>query len=462
MSLNRRNIFLTAFILCVFLISGCFLIQTKKDNFNNIILIVVDALRADHLSCYGYHRNTTPFIDSLAKEAMVCYNAYSQSNWTCPSMASIFTGTYPNVHKVYNSPEGITDRFSVLPQILTTIPEALIQKDFYTAAVTSCGWVSENSNYDQGFDEFHLVKRKDEIIIDQAIDFIRENKKEKFFLYVHLLELHDYSWIKIKHKKFLKDSYNLPQDFQDLYQKTPKEAYQRLASIRKKGDLQDDTLDFLIDLYDSYIFYTDRLIGRLVESLQDEKIFKNTVVLIMADHGERFFEHNELLHGGQLLYNEVVHIPLIIHSSLLFPQEEVNPNLVESIDVFPTILDILGMDRIKIGNMDQCQGKSILKGYKNKTALIENSAKDQQKIIHRNWSYIYHTRDNNRELYDLSVDPLERNNLADTQKIVVKKMHNLLIQKINDSLALSQNVHPEDEKIDKQVLELLRSLGYIK
>jgi arylsulfatase A-like enzyme len=135
---------------------------------------------------------------------------------------------------------------------------------------------------------------------------------------------------------------------------------------------------------------------------------------------------------------------------------------VESIDVFPTIMDLCGMERIEIGNMDQCQGKSILKEYKNKTALIENSSQDRQKIIHLNWSYIYHNRNGRQELYDLSQDPFEKNNLADGQNIVVKKMHRLLLQKINDSMALSQKISPEDAEIDKRVLEVLKSLGYIK
>lgn len=429
---------------------------------SNIILIVIDALRQDHLSLYGYARNTTPHIDALAQQALVCTNAYSQSNWTCPSMASIFTGTYPLVHKVYNPPEGIIDRFSVLPEQLTSIPEALKEKDFYTAAVTSCGWVSENSNYDQGFDEFHLVEREDETIIDKAIEFIREKKKRDFFLYVHLLDLHDYSWLKIRHKQFLKDSYNLPEHIQILHTKPQSEVYQKLGSIVNKKDLPDDTLDYLIDIYDSYLFFTDQLVGKLVESLQDEKISKKTMVIITADHGEKFFEHGELLHGGQSLYNEVVRIPLIFHSGLMFPNQKINPNLVESIDVFPTILDLFGMERITIGGMDQCQGKNILEEYKNKTALIENSSQDRQKIIHYDWSYIYHNRDDRRELYDLGRDPFEKNNLADSQKIVVKKMHRLLLQKINDSLALSQAISPEDAKIDKRVLEVLKSLGYIK
>lgn len=340
------------------------------------------------MGSYGYHRNTTPNIDSLAREAMVCRSAYSQSNWTCPSMASIFTGTYPMVHKVYNSPEGIIDRFSVLPEQLTIMPEALKKKNYYTAAVTSNGWVSENSNYDQGFDEFHLVFRQDSIIIDKAIDVIRRNKSKPFFLYMHLLELHDYTWIQALHKKFLKESYDLPQDIEDLRQKSPRETYKKLASIQKKEELGGESLEFLVDLYDSYLFYTDQLLGRLIQTLQDEGVFKNTAILIMADHGERFFEHDDLLHGGVLLYNEVVHIPLIIHSSSLFPEQISNQNLVESIDVFPTILDMLGMDNIKIGDMNQCQGISILEGDPNKTVLIENSVQDRLKIIHDNWSYI--------------------------------------------------------------------------
>jgi len=173
--------------------------QQKPDN---VILIVIDAMRADHLSFTGYARKTTPVIDSLVENAAVCQNAYSQSNWTCPSMASLFSGTYPLVHKVYNLLSKIQQHLSTLPEKLTIIPEFLKEHGFYTGGITSLGWVSPETNY-QGFDEFKIVRRKDEKITQKTIQFIKKNKDRKFFLYLHYLDLHDYFWPQHNEGKYI-------------------------------------------------------------------------------------------------------------------------------------------------------------------------------------------------------------------------------------------------------------------
>lgn len=456
--------FLTLFTLLAifsFLSSACSTGSREKKP-KNLILIVVDAMRADHLGLYNYHRNTTPNIDSLASNAIVCQNAYSQSNWTCPSMASFFTGTYPIVHKIYNSPEKIRNRFSVLPENLTTIPEALKTKNLYTAAITSCGWVSSNSNYDQGFDEFHLVDREDQLIIDEAIDFISRKKGEEFFLYLHLLDLHDYYFFKKDQFKFTKSSYNLSANMQQLLSKKPAEIYQYLSAIRKKEDLPSEDLDYLIDIYDSYLFYTDQLIGKLIKTLEDEKILDKSLIIITADHGEKFFEHNELLHGGNSLYNEVMHIPLIIHNKNLFSEQINISEPVESIDIYPTIMEIFEIGEIKIDNISQLQGDSILQRNKYRTIFMENSAQERMKIIKNDWSYIFHKKNNIRELFNLKEDPGEKNNLAEKKRIVAKKMHEFLLRKIEASYKLSKKIIPEDRTMNKEVEAVLKSLGYIK
>lgn len=456
---RRKFLIIIIFLLGIlFSLSGC---GNKEKNQKpiNIILIVIDALRADHISSYNYFRKTTPNIDSLSQNSILCLNAFSQSNWTCPSMASIFSGTYALVHKVYNAPAEIKTRYSILPEKLTIISEALKKSKFYTATVTSCGWVSANSNYDQGFDEFKLLERKDKVIIENAISIIKKRKRKKFFLYLHLLDLHDYFWNKGDQGKFIKSSYNLSKEMKRLLLKEPDEISRKL---KKKNEIPLEDLDYLIDKYDSILYRSDQLLGKLIKFLRDKKILNKTVIIITADHGEKFFEHNELLHGGRTLYNEVVHIPLIIHNKLLFPEQKKIEELIESIDIFPTLLDLFNVDEIKIDNIRQLQGNSILRYDENKTVLIENSKRDRFKIIHNNWSYIYHNLDKKGELFDLDKDPLEKNNIADENIIVTKKMHSLLTEKINDSQLLSQKILAEDAKIDENVKKALKSLGYIK
>lgn len=458
---RNKLIFILIFLFYSVSFFSCGGLKAKKPA-QNLILIVVDAMRADHLGTYGYSRQTTPNIDRLAQNSLVALNAHSQSNWTCTAMASLFTGTYPAVHKIYNSFESGANRYSLLPDQLTIIPEALKQKNFYTAAVTSCGWVSPHSNYDQGFDDFHLVERNDNIIIDTALSIIEAKKKKDFFIYIHLLDLHDYYFFKKEQNKFLKSSYNLSPSMNALLSKEPLEIYQTLSQIRDAEDLSADDLNFLIDIYDSYLFYTDELIGKIIQTLEDNNISKKTALIITADHGENFFEHNRLLHGGEGLYNEVTHIPLIVHNSSFFPEKVIVSNPVEIIDIFPTILDLFDIGEIRVGDIKQIQGNSLLYSIPNKTIFIENAARTRNKIIRENWSYILHRDTQKRELYNLEEDPFEQNNLAEQENIVANKMHKFLLRKIDDSVELSQHIIPKDAKIDKEVEKVLKSLGYIK
>jgi len=460
--LQRASLYL-GIIFLLFMVAGIGCKKQIDSNPDNVILIVVDALRADHLSCYDYKRKTTPHIDFLAQNSLICLNSFSQSTQTPTSMASLFTGTYPLVHKVF-VPPNINNEYSVLPESLWLISEILHEKEFYTSAFTACGWVSADSNYDQGFDEFHVVKRGDPNIIGEAIQFIREKKNKNFFLYVHLLDLHDYFWLdkEIKNHEFLKPSYELSQKMKELHSKKPKEVYQYLRDPDKEIELTEQDLAYLIDRYDSYLFHTDKLIGDLVNALQEERIFDNTMVILTADHGEKFMEHGDMAHGGKTLYNEVVHVPLIFHSHQLFPETKTVQTLVEHVDVLPTLADIYDAGGIKIGNFNQLQGQSLLKKENDKSVFIVSPSRSHMKVINGNWSLIYSRKGEEIELYDLEKDPLEKNDLSEQYKDVREQMLEILRKKMSESLDISQVVDHEVKKIDNEVKEALKSLGYIK
>lgn len=451
-------------IFSIIVLSSLILVYQKiriKGKPANLVLIVVDALRADHLTCYGYPRKTTPNIDRMAENAVVCTNAYSQSNWTCTAMASLFTGTYPFVHKIYNDPATIKDRFSVIPQGLTLIPEVLKGRGFDTAAFTSCGWVSQNSNFDRGFDEFRLLERSDKVILEHAERFIQEKRGKRFFLYIHLLDVHDYFFLNQSQGKFLRPAYSLSKNMKTLPGKEPAEIYSYLGNIRKKEDLSPEDLDYLIDHYDNALYRLDELIGHFIKTLENQHLLSKTIILLTADHGERFLEHGELIHGGASLNNEVIRVPLIIQAKKRFPRQVERSELVETIDIFPTIIDLFDLGEVRLGEVSQLQGQSILKPIRAKAVLAENSGQDTIKMIWKNWSYVYHRTGNSRELYDLSQDPGETRNIFEQQKIVAKKIHRAMLKKINDSLELSQKVVPEDAKINDHIKETLKSLGYI-
>lgn len=434
----------------------------KKYDVDNLILVVIDALRADHVGAYNYARDTTPNIDTLARHSLTCLNAYSQSNWTSPSMASIFTGTYMFIHKIFNSPNKLKGRYAVLPADFTIIPEALKSRGLYTVGFTSHGWVSKESNYDQGFDQLEVLERKDSVIIDRAVNFVKENN-QKFFLYLHLLDLHDYIWLRRGPGKFLKPSYELSEEIKGLHGRKPNDIVKRLGGVKEPGFISKEDLSYLIDKYDSLLFYTDRLIGKLTKALREKNILDKTVIIITADHGERFFEHNELSHGGESLYNEVVHVPLIIHNKMLFPGQRKVSGLVETIDIFATILDLFSIADIKVGGITQLQGTSILKPDKEKIVYIENSNRTRVKLIKDNWSYIYHKKGKikRKELYNLAEDPFETKNVAEKYISITNRMFKLMKDRIKKGAQLSQKIDPRKVRIKKKTKEALKSLGYL-
>lgn len=445
-------------LFCVFL-TGCRKETHAKPE--NVILIVVDALRYDHMSFTGYGRKTTPVIDALTEKAALSMNAYSQANWTCPSMASIFSGTYPFVHKVYNKPENIEGSINVIPEKLILLSEWFKHQGFLTKGITALGWVSPKTNY-EGFDEFLLCGRDDEEITFHAGQFIRKNKDRAFFLYLHYLDLHDYFWPKYKEGRFIKTNYDLSPEFSQLLERKPREILYRLKRLEPGYRFHKADFQYLLDKYDSLLYRNDELIGRIVSTLEEEGRMEETLIIITADHGERFYEHNMMGHGGPGLYNEVVRIPLIFHCRKMFSRTRLINGLAESIDIYPTLVDIFDTPKVRVEGMDQLQGTSLFGNRRDKVVFIENSALDRVKIVEGEWSYIHHFRKRKGELYHLMDDPFEKNDLADEKPNVVRRMVKLFMKKIEKWRQLSEAMGAETSAFDEKTRDKLRSLGYIK
>ncbi len=433
----------------------------KQDPRLNVILIVVDALRADHLGCYGYSANTTPVIDALAKNALVGTRVYSQSNWTGAAMASMMTGTYPAVHKIAKSPDDGLDRFSVLPKTLRIIPEVLRDRGYYTAAVTSCGWVSPVSGYGKGFADFQLVGRNDEVIVGKAIEILRTHPSP-FFLYLHLLDTHDYFDLHKDYRPFSGRRFTLSKTMEALAQKPRGDIFGWLGTPQKKDKLTSEDVAYLVDRYDSFLNRADRLVGELVGFLREQKTLDNTLVILSADHGENFSEHEKFVHNGDSVYNETLHVPLIISNPVLFPEQKRVERLAEELDIFPTILGLLGIKDAALAQTRQLQGDSLLAAVEDKAVWSENGSQDRMKILVENWSLIVNRSTGQAALYDLSTDPRETRNLARSNPQVVGRLEQLLLRKIRESTALGWKIVPQDAPIDLDTKKVLESLGYLR
>ncbi len=260
-------------VIILFVLSGCGGIQATRAQ-PNILIVVLDALRADHVGCYGYERNTTPNLDAFARESVLYRNAYATCSWTKPSVTSILTGLTCEAHGVQKAMDNLSASTPYLPAECKA-------RGYATAIFMANTFIYPEGGYARGCDRFWQfvpdfewqawldgpVEIDDAVVVNRAIPWVRETRAP-WFAYVHLIGPH-----------------------------TP---YEEPARVWEFGDEP-------IDDYDEKLRYADAQLGRLLAAVP-----KDTIVIITSDHGEEFGEHGGLWHG-RTLYDEVLRVPLLIH-----------------------------------------------------------------------------------------------------------------------------------------------------
>jgi arylsulfatase A-like enzyme len=329
------------------LITGC-----GKETPPNIVLITIDTLRADHLSCYGYPKPTSPRMDAFAGDAVLFEQVCCQSSQTLPSHASIMIGTNPRSHKVI-SHESFVDKD------INTLAEILKRRGYKTAAFISSHSLDSKYGLDQGFDTYWEVQKEFEVAerqiqkiqemnptTDAVLDWLGQASGSEFFLWVHWFDPHR------------------PYDPPPRYFKDFAGGYSGLATSdpefimkvwRERIDLTPEDVDHLIGCYDGEVAFTDVQVGRVLDDLAARGLLDNTIVVITSDHGEILYEHEYYFGHDIGLYEECIRVPLIMrvpgHGR---PGTRVSP-LVQSIDIMPTILETLGVPL-----PEYLEGKSLL------------------------------------------------------------------------------------------------------
>src|SRR6266480_6507208 len=271
----------------------------------NIVLITLDTTRADRMGCLGSDRGLTPNLDSLARQSSVFSRAYSQIPLTTPSHATILTGTYPQFHHVNYMGD-------LLGAALPFLPDIFHRNGYRTAAFVgglvldpkklAQGFERGVDTYDAGFhrrgtggDRYQSLERRGAEVVARALAWLSKPSAKPFFLWVHLYDPHD--------------PYDPPEPFKSRYSTQP---------------------------YDGDVAYTDFVVGKLLAALRTRGLFDSTLIAVMADHGEAFGEHGEK-HHGIFLYDETIHVPLLIKT----PRQKSNEKIavrVGLVDVAPTIL----------------------------------------------------------------------------------------------------------------------------
>ncbi len=426
------------------------LVELREREDLNLVFVLVDTLRADRLGIYGYERPTSPNLDELARGGIVFDNAVAQSSWTKTSMASLWTATRP----INN---GILHYDHVIPEEATLPAEILRDAGYRTAGIWRNGWVAPNFGFGQGFDTYVRprigreqarlrrsnpssggLKGTDEDILISTRGFLDAFGRERFFLYLHFMDLHQY-----------------------LYD---------------EGAVSFGTS--YSDVYDQSINWTDRLIAALFEEFAERQLLKRTIFVIASDHGEAFQEHGFEGHARNL-YAEVTRVPLII-----IPPFRLEPGirvetLVSNMDLWPTVLDLMGLPA-----MPGVDGTSLVPlvlaaaGHA-PAPSIEGLERPAFAQINQRWGK--RSREPNpvigvsygdyqlfrpvlnperSEFYDRSTDPGEHNNLyaSDPERVAVL---DALADEYVNSAASPWGRTPETIELNEMQLGQLRALGYM-
>lgn len=438
-------------------------LDEEEEDFN-IILISLDTLRADHLSFYGYPRDTMPNLASIAREGVLFTNFFSPSTYTLPAHMSLFTSQYPSTHGIFSKNDQIVSlRFQTLAELLRSA-------GYYSVALTDGGFVSSNYGFHQGFDSYRDggkdssqgfgIERK----ITSAIKWLEEHGRQKFFLFLHTYEIHDYVNNRDEHRPFYATDYDgrLDGSFGNL-------IHPRSEDLRKDFRISAEDTEYMENLYDGSLRYTDERLGELFAALRDMELYDKTLILITSDHGESF---GELHNDGQTVawahgiapYESQIHIPLIMKMPATFGA---TPSIVHDdyslVDVMPSLADMLRLSPRK-----QLQGTSWMPSVNQEEAkpgaypiFAQARAEINGMSGVRFNGLKYIRRDELEELYDLNSDPQELSNLRDDPLFADKlaQLSKTLDEHAEQAKGL-RKAGKTGKSIPKRLEKQLEALGY--
>ncbi len=427
----------------------------RIDKRPNFIIILLDALRADHMGVYGYYRNTAPNIEKMLSHSIIFKNAYSQAAATPGSTASLFTSTYVSAHGVTmpgNPAEGLP-----IIDSLPTLAEELRKKGYYTKAISVTDWVSVETGYGKGFEDFEIVDlpaswdrglNEAQITTECIINFLGGDLRQPFFLYAHMQGPHWPYDPPEEFNVFQNKVDPLPPNIAKLDNIPASQAKDFLDQLVNDKKLSKEDLKYLIDRYDGAIYQNDSALKKVFYEIREQGLYENTMIIITADHGDQLMEHGWIGHWRP--YNDTLHVPLIINFPPLFKNRDFRDYIVETIGIGSTILAQAGIEKPAT-----FKGDDLIIGKSKDYAITEGIT--WWKIQNLKWSLIYRKEEKAYELYDLRNDPGEFNNIADEHKDIVKMMESQMREERQTSITKIKKV-----PLDPETVERLKALGYFK
>jgi len=456
----------------------------------NLVLFSVDTLRADHLEIYGYPRETAPNLSQLSKEGIVFDSAYTVSTHSAPAHAAMLTGLYPLQH-------GQVQNGLALPNNIETLAEHLTKQGYATGGFVSDIILGRESNLQQGFQSFgvdhinsgspaHISQSWSARVWKRAQQWLsswnqqlqvskqagKEYQRQPFFLWLHANHPHG--------------NYNPPPGFRTLFMDGPSASLEEklaqnnndldklIRSALQNGDVDQDLIDWTLNLYDGEIRFVDSLLGQLIDYLKKMGEYQRTVIIFVSDHGEMFFEHAQpgqprsAAHHAGLYFEPVLKIPLVIKPSVHFNgnrNQRVAGN-VESLDIFNTAFELLGL-RIPA----KSQSRSLLPLMQKPESTAGRDITYFGEILFKNkccglrqqeWRLIRCESPGNAskyKLYNLAQDPRQNNDLYSKHPAKAKALELLLDKWIAEQKsAATQSL----DNMSEEMRQVLEAGGYIK
>ncbi len=436
----------------------------------NLLLLTVDALRPDHMSCYGYIRQTSPAIDRLAARGVVFDQAFTYWPKTRGSFAAMFTSLYASQH-------GLTVRDRDLPEYNKTLAEVLLENGYRTAAAVDNGNLDRALGFAQGFERYEQVWLTADTEVDRtealtrfALDFlVAEGDSRPFFLWVHYVNPHA--------------PYEPPEDILNRFQNdelvprgpelAPVVGYHGGVNRHLHRPGANRWGDY-IDRYDAEVAQADRHIGRILDALEATPRKDSTLVVFTSDHGESLGEHGYFFDHGFDLFNPSLKVPLILSLPGILPAEERSQAVVSTLDIFPTVLDLA-----QVSFPPGLQGSSLLalvnrsKGRIHDRLHFQND-QHQLAISTDRLKLIAYPRVDSAprryELFDLWMDPDELKNRYPSSRETIHPFEAELERFRTQSVAWQQETTRRrmgtparsDEELSEETLRNLKSLGYVQ
>jgi len=435
------------------------MLNVQKKNPKVFIVIVLDTLRYDHTSLYGYSRKTTPVLDGLGREAVVFRDAYSTTSWTLPAHVSLFSGKDPDEHGVVTPTDNIPGKYPLVSEVFQ-------QNGYVTAAFTGGGFIEDSFGFYRGFQLYSnnpgsvFSKNSAERVFDHFKNYIDRFPGNDLFVFLHTYQCHA--------------PYKAPHDYIDQIDKGLKANMKGIKNFIGGNreyfkSIEPADRQLMIDLYDASILYCDKaLVGGVVNYLKEKGLYDDTMLVVLSDHGEEFYDHHSWEHGHSL-YRELIQVPLLIK----YPRgrKKGKDNALVSITDIPGLMlkeSGLAYDKTVFRNEIGRENRvlpvllplsPIIGEFPPKVSFVDN-----------NFHFIFNIFDKKKqaffdppppaprdiELYEKK-DYLERTNLAGKRRHIVDRFAKLM----DDYLKRVKGAKMETFKLNKELEEKLKSLGYL-